>query len=66
MALNALTYIRLPDVPKVKDQGLYNYLMQLNRVFLKMSGVNDLHTRVITLQDLEDNSTYIKSLLNIS
>lgn len=54
MALTALAYMALPDVPPLAEQGTYNFLMQLKRVFEKMAGKGQSIERIVSQGDLEN------------
>lgn len=52
MSLSALAYMKLPDVPPIEDQGLYNFLLQLKFIVEQMRGDKTSGTRIITYADL--------------
>ena len=54
MALTALSYMKLPDVPYIEHPGMRQFMMQLKRLVAKMRDDNADGTRVITYADIDD------------
>ena len=52
MALTTLKYIKLLDVPYLKDESMYSFLLQLKRVLDTMAGEKNINSRIITAEDL--------------